>query len=345
MEKAFEIDFISKIAENFRRSPLQKNNIHQTDAEIIDLNDGVGRYLAVTTDTISEEIKFGLYDDPFLIGWMTVMVNMSDIAAIGASPLGILISEAFTNCMDQEYISKIQEGVEAACRTCNTFVLGGDISSAEQLSLTGCAMGILERKRFLSRVGCKPGDFIYSTGKLGKGNGFALQKFNQLEDLVIDYKPVARVNEGKSLIEIANCCMDTSDGAISTLDQIMRLNNCGIILNDDWEKIIDDESKAVCNQMGIPTWFLLAGYHGEFELVFSIDPDSESTLLDISKRNKWGPIKIGQAIESPELILKLYGKKRKIDSSLIRNLAFENSSNIKNYINALFEYDERLRKN
>ena len=114
MEKAFEIDFISKIAEKFRRSPLQRNKIHQTDAEIIDLNNGFGKYLAVTTDTISEEIKFGLYDDPFLIGWMTVMVNMSDIAAVGAVPIGILISESFTSEMDQEYIAKIQEGIEAA---------------------------------------------------------------------------------------------------------------------------------------------------------------------------------------------------------------------------------------
>jgi thiamine-monophosphate kinase len=345
MGKSLEIDFISKITGNFRRSPLQKNKIHQTDAEIIDLNVGPERYLAVTTDTISEEIKFDLYDDPFLIGWMAVMVNMSDIAAVGASPLGILISEAFTNSMDQEYISKIQEGIEAACRTCNTFVLGGDISTAEQLSLTGCAIGILEGENFLSRVGCKPGDLIYSTGKLGKGNGFALQKFNQHKELVIDYKPVARLNEGKSLIEIANCCIDTSDGTISTLDQIMRLNNCGIKLNDDWEKIVDDESKTICNQLGIPTWFLLAGYHGEFELIFSIDLDSESKLLDISKRNKCDHIKIGQAIESPELILKLYGKERKIDSSLIRNFSFKNSNNVQNYINALFEYDERLIKN
>jgi len=124
MQKIFEIDFINKIAENFSRSPLQRNKIHQTDAEIISFNDKLGMNLAVTTDTISEEIKFGLYDDPFLTGWMTVMVNMSDIAAVGASPLGILISEAFTNNLEQAYISKIQEGIEAACRTCNTFVLG-----------------------------------------------------------------------------------------------------------------------------------------------------------------------------------------------------------------------------
>jgi thiamine-monophosphate kinase len=343
MEKAFEINFIDKIAEKFRRSPFQKNKIHHSDSEIIDLNDGFGKYLAVTTDTISEEIKFGLYDDPFLIGWMTVMVNMSDIAAVGASPIGLLISEVLPSNLSQEYISKLQEGIEAACRACNTFVLGGDISSAEQLSLTGCAIGMLEGKKFLSRIGCMPGDIIYSTGKLGKGNGFALQKFNQLKDSVISYKPVARLIEGKSLLEIANCCMDTSDGTISTLDQIMRLNNCGIKLDNDWENIVDDESNEICKKFEIPTWFLLAGYHGEFELIFSIDPNSEQELLSNCNQNNWYPIKIGQAIDEPDLILTLYGKERKTDSSLIRNLAFQHSSDVKSYINLLFEYETELK--
>src|SRR4030065_1545457 len=136
MEKAFEIDFINKIAEKFRRSPFQKNSTHQSDAEIISFDNGLGRNLAITMDTISEEIRFGLYDDPFLIGWMTVMVNMSDLAAVGATPLGILISEVFTKDISAEYISKIQAGIEAACRTCKKNVLGGGISNANQLALT-----------------------------------------------------------------------------------------------------------------------------------------------------------------------------------------------------------------
>ncbi len=342
MEKAFEVDFINKITRKFNRSPWQRNKIHQTDAEIIE-PDGLGKYLAVTTDTISEEIKFSLYDDPFLIGWMTVMVNMSDIAAVGATPLGIMISEAFSSEMNSEFISKIQEGIEAACQTCSTFVLGGDISFADQLSLTGFAIGMLEKDRFLSRVGCKPGDLIYSTGKLGKGNGFALQKINLLKDSKINYKPVARLKEGKSILDIAHCCMDTSDGTISTLDQIMRLNNCGIKLNDDWENLVDEESKEICGRLNIPVWFLLAGYHGEFELIFSVDSNTEDKLLTIGKKNNWDPVKIGRAIDEPQLIMNLHGSEKKVDTSLIRNLAFQHSRDIKSYISSLFEYDSELR--
>ncbi|NWF89237.1 MAG: thiamine-monophosphate kinase [Ignavibacteriaceae bacterium] len=343
MEKSLEVDFINSIAEKFMRSPLQMNKIHQSDAEIIKLNCDSEIMIAITADTISEEIKFGLYDNPFLIGWMAVVVNMSDLAAVGASPLGIVVAESFTHNLEKTFISKIQEGIEAACRACNTFMLGGDISSTDQLSLTGCAIGILQGKKFLSRIGCIPGDIIYSTGKLGRGNSFALKKFNRLDHVDLDYKPIARLRESKSLINFAKCCMDTSDGFVSTLDQIRQLNNCGIKLIDDWESIIDEDAKVICKKLNIPLWFLLAGYHGEFELVFAVSPDLEGSFLSNCKKNNWKPIKIGRVIDSPQLILNLNGKEKNVDSSFIRNLSFQHSSDVKSYIKALFEYDEKLR--
>lgn len=343
MEKSFEINFINSITEKFMRSPLQVNKIHQSDAEIISLNGDSKKQIVITTDTLSEEIKFGLYDDPFLIGWMTVMANMSDIAAVGASPVGILISETLSKNITNQFINRLQEGIEAACYKCSTFVLGGDISCSDQLSLTGCALGILEGNKFLSRVGCKPGDIIYATSKLGRGNGFALKKISQLEDPTLNYKPIARLNEGKSLLNYANCCMDTSDGVVSTLDQIMQLNNCGIKLIDDWERILDEDSKLICGKLNVLLWFLLAGYHGEFELIFSISSDVEESFLNNCKENNWMPIKIGQAIESQELVLNLYGRERRVDSSILRNLSFQLSSDLRYYVKALFEYDEVLK--
>jgi thiamine-monophosphate kinase len=74
---------INKLLSDFRRSPHQLNKPHESDAEIIKLNDAL---LAITTDSISEEILTGLYDDPYIIGWMIVTVNMSDLAAVGSSP-------------------------------------------------------------------------------------------------------------------------------------------------------------------------------------------------------------------------------------------------------------------
>ena len=70
LNEIIENSNISKIASCYKRSPLQVNKIHESDSEIIKLKDNI--FLAITTDSISEEIETGLYDDPWLIGWMAV---------------------------------------------------------------------------------------------------------------------------------------------------------------------------------------------------------------------------------------------------------------------------------
>ena len=91
LNEILENKIINSLISGFERSPHQLNYPHESDAEIIQLNDNTK--LAITTDSISEEISTGLYDDPYLIGWMIVTVNISDLAAVGATPIGILISE------------------------------------------------------------------------------------------------------------------------------------------------------------------------------------------------------------------------------------------------------------
>ena len=86
LEKIFENKTISELVHRFSRSPQQSNRLHETDAELIAINSNKSDYLAVTIDTIADEISEGLYKDPFTMGWITVMANFSDLAAVGAEP-------------------------------------------------------------------------------------------------------------------------------------------------------------------------------------------------------------------------------------------------------------------
>ena len=149
---------INKLLSDFRRSPHQLNKPHESDAEIIKLNDAL---LAITTDSISEEILTGLYDDPYIIGWMIVTVNMSDLAAVGAFPWGILISEIIPKNFSEEKIEELQKGIADACSKYNTFLLGGDTNEGECLVLTGTAIGIVQNKKPISRLGCKLGEILF----------------------------------------------------------------------------------------------------------------------------------------------------------------------------------------
>ncbi len=174
-----ENEFISRLTAGFRRSPLQENGLQESDAEILCLPGNDPARIAVTIDTISEEISRGLYD-PYLAGWMTVMASMSDLAAVGARPMGIVISETLPPDLSGVRIEELQKGIGDAADACGSYVLGGDTNSGERLLLTGCAIGIFGSEKSLSRRGATPGDALYTTNLLGSGNAFALSRLLSL---------------------------------------------------------------------------------------------------------------------------------------------------------------------
>jgi len=342
LNSIIENENINKLISSFRRSPVQINKPHESDAEIIQLSDFK---LAITTDNISEEISTGLYDDPYLIGWMIVTVNMSDLAAVGASPVGILITEIIPPNYEEYKLKELQRGISEACIAYNTFVLGGDTNGGKELILSGSAIGIIKNKKPITRLGTKVGDILYSTAKLGIGNAYAVSKLISRRSSTISYKPIARLRESGSLNKYTAYCMDTSDGLISTLDQLMRVNNVGFELCKDWENIIDDVALEVMNSVGLPSWLLFCGQHGEFELVFTIPQNQDKQFLAEALLNKVEPIKLGKVIPDNEININIYGELHSIDTTLIRNLPFRANGDINHYLKLLLEYDSQLKMN
>lgn len=340
LNSIIENENINKLISSFGKSPIQLNKPHEADAEIIQLGDFK---LAITTDSISEEILTGLYDDPYLIGWMIVTVNMSDLAAVGASPLGILISEIIPPNSEENKIKELQRGISEACKAYNTFVLGGDTNGGKELILSGTAIGIIKNKKLITRLGCKAGDILYLTGKAGIGNAYAISKLISLTDSAISYKPVARLLQSDLLNKYATCCMDTSDGLISTLDQLMRLNNIGFELRKGWEKIVDETALEVANCASLSPWLLLAGQHGEFELIFSIADHLNKQFLDEALSKGFKPIELGKVIPDNKIKINIYSDLHSIDTTLIRNLLSKANGDINHYLRMLLEYDSQLK--
>jgi thiamine-monophosphate kinase len=309
----------------------------------VKLSDDSAECIAVTVDSISEEIESGLYDDPYLIGWMTVMVNISDLAAVGAKPIGLLISEIFPEDLPAEDIEKIQNGISDAVKACGTFILGGDTNTGKNIVMTGCALGKSADNKYLKRTGCQPGDFLYSTNFLGRGNAYAISKLLNKKSEYISYLPVARIKEESVIHNFASCCMDTSDGFISTLDQLMRLNNLGFQIFPDWQEKVDPESIQTAEKYNIPSWLLLAGQHGEFELLFTIPEKDEAEFLLVTEKEKWLPVRFGKVIPKPEIQIDLYRRIITLNSQKIRNLPYECEGDIKLYLKKLLDYDRDLR--
>ena len=336
-----ENQFYKKLTEQFCRSKYQVNTLNESDSEIIILENYPNEFIAITIDSIVEEIETGLYDDPYLIGWMTVMANLSDLAAVGAMPLGLVISEIFQTNTSEEFILKLQQGIADAAEKCGTFILGGDTNFGKELSLTGCALGKLNDK-YLTRIGTKTNDLIYVTGYLGKGNAYATLKLFSSAQLNFNYLPSAKINEAQIIKEFASACMDTSDGMISTIDQLMRLNNLGFEIDKNPNEIIDKDSQEVAETLNIPLFLLLAGIHGEFELIFTIPQNLENEFLSKAKEINWQPLKLGKVISLPSLKMKLNNRFVNIDGTRIRNLFEKTTGDSKSYLNALLSYFKEL---
>jgi len=337
--------YIENLTKYFKRSELQLNSIQQSDAEIIEPFKNSDSKLAITTDSIVEEIAVGLYDDPYLIGWMVVMVNLSDLAAVGAEPIGVLISEIIPENLSQSFIMEMQRGISDACKECETFVLGGDTNRGFNLILTGCALGKLINNDPNYRTGCSEGNILYASNYLGGGNAFAVTKLLYPQEEIYKYYPVARLEQGQALHGFATACMDTSDGVISTLDQIMRLNNIGFEINANWENCLEPEAKKIAENIDMPYWLLLAGQHGEFELLFTIKESYENYFNFLSAQMNWNPIKLGRVTERKELTMPLYDKLNIIDTVRIRNLSNIANNDVSEYLYALLNIDREMKNN
>jgi thiamine-monophosphate kinase len=342
LKDIIENKIIDDLTKSFKRSPSQLNKVHETDAEIIQIEKSPYD-LAVTIDTISEEIKTGLYTDPYQIGWMSVMVNMSDLAAVGASPIGIVISQILPKEIPNEFLEKIQKGINDACKKCSTFVLGGDTNFGDELIISGCTIGIVDKEKYLSRVGCKVGDKIYVTGKVGKGNAYAFQKLFNKNNSNIDYQPSARLEWKNILNKYASSCIDTSDGVLSSLDQLMRINNVGFKFRNDWDDTIDRASGQLFGNHNLPLWLLLAGVHGEFELLFTVSSEKKLNFLKEACHLNLKPIYLAEATEDQRIIINLYNQEHSLDTEKIRNLAFEKDFSPTNYLQKLLEIDTSFK--
>ena len=323
----------------FARSGRQVNAPHESDAEIIELPGDDERCLAATIDTVAEEVASGLYRDHFTTGWVSVMASLSDLAAVGADPLGVVLSVSLPDNADEASLDRLRSGVESACRSLDVNVLGGDLNSSAPLSVTVCALGTVPRHDHLSRLGAVPGDGVFLTGGAGSGNALGLARAAGLDDVCFPeagYRPTGRLAAGRALRGIASCAMDTSDGVLATLDQLSRLGGVGFELDVAPEDIVEERVAALCASLDVPVWMMLAGPHGEFELVFTVSESRASRAVEALREVGLAPLRLGRVRSETGIALAAdSGKRVELDMAAVRNLPLTGRS--------LASYAEELR--
>lgn len=246
--------------------------------------------LLFSTDLLMEGVHF-LRDEssPEDVGWKAAAVNLSDIAAMGGTPVATFLSIALPADAQGEWAERFIDGYVGISRRFDVPLLGGDTTSS--LRDIAVNVGILGRcpsgKRLL-RSGAKAGDVIYVTGPLGDSAGglHAILKGGDrtpdAEVLIERHKrPVPRVREGVTLLEsgLVTAMMDISDGIASDIRHIMKASGTGAVIALD--KIpCSPELRSVCAQRNWDIYELAAGGGEDFELLLT-GPEGLDEYVDI----------------------------------------------------------------
>jgi thiamine-monophosphate kinase len=251
------------------RSPLQTHAPGDSDAEVIRLRDDL--FLATSSDAIEEEIAAGLYRQPRTAGWVAVMAGLSDLAAVGAAPLGILLTTIWAADWGLSRRAELAAGVAEALRRSGTALLGGDNASGQSTVVAISAIGsspVLP----MSRRGARPGDVLCVTGSTGRGAALGASLvlrehgFDWPEDL---YRPCARLEEGARLRPFASACVDASDGILRAVRALTSANGVGAALTWNPDSL-DGEAAAYFRRADLPLWWLWLAEHADFELVAAV---------------------------------------------------------------------------
>lgn len=275
---------------------LTKNNETKNISTIVAVGDDAavidhfGRQTVLTTDLLIEGIHFDLAYTPLKhLGYKSVVVNLSDIYAMNATPTQILMSLGISNRLSVEALDEFYEGVYAACNKYAVDLVGGDTSSSQKgfvISVT--AIGEVAPDAYIKRNTAKPNDLICVSGELG--GAFLGLTLLEREKKIFEstgaqpdlegqayivgrmLKPEAR----KDIIEffseaeiMPTSMMDVSDGLSSDILHICRQSEVGCVLYED-KLPFNDEAKEFAYKLQLdPTACALSGGE-DYELLFTV---------------------------------------------------------------------------
>jgi thiamine-monophosphate kinase len=232
-----EFGFIRSIGSDCIFSPEKVIQGMGDDCAVIGPYDG--KVLLVTTDLLLQDVHFVLpRTAPEVIGRKAVIVNLSDIAAMGGEARHLFVSLAAPRSTDVDILHAMYRGIKGVCREHGVNILGGDTSASyEGIFINVTVVGEAMEEEVLYRSGAGPGDRIYVTGTLGdSASGLKLIKEeatgpDELAALLKDahHLPVPFMEAGRMIARagLASAMIDLSDGLLSDLRHVCEASGVG----------------------------------------------------------------------------------------------------------------------
>ncbi|MBI5181568.1 MAG: thiamine-phosphate kinase [Nitrospirae bacterium] len=309
-----EIGFLKKIEASLRLSDKSVLIGIGDDAAAVRVSKG--KMLLATTDLLTEGIHFDLrYTSFFQLGAKALLVNISDIAAMGGIPKYALIAIAVPDNIKVEELNELYRGINKTASSYNVSIIGGDTSGSKNgLTINITLLGEAKQGNIVRRGGAKIGDKIFVTGTLGDSSaGLELLKKGKRIGFLINrhLRPIPRLKEACFIAQnrLATSMIDISDGLSTDLNHICRMSRVGAVIYE--EKIpVSAGLRNICLKKH-PLHYALSGGE-DYELLFTVNEKNVIKIYSAISKNKISATMVGEITELKKgmLILDSKGQKR-----------------------------------
>ncbi|HET6608692.1 MAG TPA: thiamine-phosphate kinase [Rhodopila sp.] len=257
-----------------------------------------GRELVLTVDAMVEGVHFLPDDPPDLVGRKLLRVNLSDLAAKGATPLAYLMTVSAPRDTPDAWFAGFAAGLAQDQAQFGVSLLGGDTTSTPgPLSLSLTILGHIAPGAAVHRAGAAAGHGIWVTGSIGDG-ALGLQvahgKLADPSGHLLDRYRLPQPRVGLGLSGIASAAMDVSDGLVQDLGHICRASGVGAVLEADAVPLSDAARAAG------PDWLVTCLTGGDdYEVLMAVPPEREQALLAVAAGAGMAVTRVGHFTSGP----------------------------------------------
>ena len=265
-------------------------------------------YLLVSTDMLSEETHLHQKMTPFQIGWFSVAINLSDLAAKAGTPLGLVLSFGLPKEIGENFLDELTRGADACATRFDTAVIGGDLKETREITICGTAFGLVKKTNFLPRKGFQVGDIVAVTGSLGKAGAGYYNIAHEIVDKDLSkllFEPQPKMKEGQLLgrQQCITSCMDISDGLSASLYQLLELNKKGFEIQQDKIPLAKELQLLKNNDEQVDVFEIALHFGGDYELLFTVPEEKWIAVNTVFKKEGLALFSIGRVIREQKVYL------------------------------------------
>ncbi len=250
-----------------------------------------GADLVLTHDMLVEGVHFLPHDPPEDVAWKLVAVNLSDLAAKGAKPRGVLLGYGLG---DADWDARFVAGLASALATMDVALLGGDTVRArgpKTLSLTAIGEA---RGRVPGRAGALPGDDLWVSGTIGDaGSGLRLAGGEPGPAELLDRyrRPTPRIALGVALAPLVHAMMDVSDGLLIDACRLASASRMSVTIDLNAVPLSDAYARHVGTDREARVAAATAG--DDYELLFAASPQTRDAIAAAARAGETPVVRIG----------------------------------------------------